>query len=314
MASAGQRLPLRRSPHTPSAAGLPSAHTLLLRRPADVARRQAPPHQLQSARATPNPLCRQQCRVRAPRRLVLLQHRVGRRHRSVPTRCRWCVCCVCACVRACVRACALGVTPPPFLADVTYGLANFVAAEEFSRFRGFWWSACSSYVLVERADNSNLQQLYISDPSSPQKQPVVHRYPTAGTANPVLSYFIVRVAAEAPARVAVVWDAVGFEYVVTASFSSRGPLLTVMNRSQTKQQVRATALSAPLPRLAPRHAPSTCCRCCSPTPPPAPPQSFMRALTRAGWSGYQACPPSPLMVICSCIATTFRRIPGVSAR
>ena len=130
--------------------------------------------------------------------------------------------------------------PLPSCADVTYGLANFVAAEEFDRFRGFWWSPCSSYVLVERADNSNLQKWYISDPSSPEKPPSVHRYPRAGTANPVLAYFIVRVGDPAAQHIPVVWDAAAFEYVVTASCSPRGPLLTVMNRSQTRQQALRT--------------------------------------------------------------------------
>jgi dipeptidyl-peptidase-4 len=124
-----------------------------------------------------------------------------------------------------------------FFADVTYGLANFVAAEEFNRFRGFWWSPCSAYLMVERADNSSLQKWYISDPSSPHKQPSVHRYPAAGTANPALSYSIIRVSSEVPSHVPVVWDSATFEYVVTASFGSRGPLLTVMSRCQTKQLV-----------------------------------------------------------------------------
>jgi dipeptidyl-peptidase-4 len=92
-------------------------------------------------------------------------------------------------------------------------------------------------VLVERADNSSLQKWYISDPSSPHKQPTVHRYPAAGTANPLVSYSVVLIAADTPAHVPVMWDAAAFEYVVTASFSAKGPLLTVMNRSQTKQQV-----------------------------------------------------------------------------
>ena len=95
---------------------------------------------------------------------------------------------------------------------------------------------------MERADNSNLQKWYISDPSSPDKQPSVHRYPRAGTANPVLAYSIIRVGDTAAQQIPVIWDAVSFEYVVTASCSPRGPLLTVMNRSQTKQQALRTPL------------------------------------------------------------------------
>src|ERR1022692_1602978 len=37
--------------------------------------------------------------------------------------------------------------------DVTFGLAEFVAAEEMGRMRGFWWAPDGSALLVARVDN-----------------------------------------------------------------------------------------------------------------------------------------------------------------
>ncbi|WP_146058712.1 DPP IV N-terminal domain-containing protein, partial [Streptomyces sp. FM008] len=42
----------------------------------------------------------------------------------------------------------------PEAESVTYGLAEFAAAEEMDRSRGFWWAPDSSALLVERADDA----------------------------------------------------------------------------------------------------------------------------------------------------------------
>jgi len=129
--------------------------------------------------------------------------------------------------------------------DVTYGLAEFVAAEEMDRSEGYWWAPDGTALLVARVDNGAVQWRYISDPSTPSAPPVPVRYPAAGTPNADVALEIARVddvtAAEpgaAGARpIPVSWDRSEFEYLVTADWSSHGLLIVVESRDQGRLQL-----------------------------------------------------------------------------
>jgi dipeptidyl-peptidase 4 len=123
----------------------------------------------------------------------------------------------------------------PDSATVSYGIANFVAAEELARHRGHWWSPESDAVLVERVDNAPVQTWWIGDPANPDAAPTEHRYPQAGTANPDVSLLILGLDGQ---QTDVQWDRSGFEYLVTAGWQGEHePLITVMSRDQRHQQV-----------------------------------------------------------------------------
>ncbi|MDX6366510.1 MAG: dipeptidyl-peptidase 4, partial [Nocardioidaceae bacterium] len=61
--------------------------------------------------------------------------------------------------------------------EVAWGLAEFVAAEELDRGRGFWWAPDGESLLVERYDLSPVQVWHISEPAYPEREPVRVRYP-----------------------------------------------------------------------------------------------------------------------------------------
>jgi len=67
--------------------------------------------------------------------------------------------------------------------DVSYGRAEFVAAEEMGRSRGYWWSPESDRLLVTTVDESPVNQWWISDPAQPATAPTAIRYPAAGSSN-----------------------------------------------------------------------------------------------------------------------------------
>lgn len=118
---------------------------------------------------------------------------------------------------------------------ITYGLADFIAAEELERFRGHWWSPDSDAVLMERVDVSPVPHWWISDPAKPGNEPTAHRYPAAGTTNAELGLVLVRLDGT---RTEITWDRGRFEYLVTVGWQSgHAPLLTVMSRDQRHQQV-----------------------------------------------------------------------------
>ena len=73
---------------------------------------------------------------------------------------------------------------------MTYGLAEFVAAEEMGRTRGYWWSPDGGALLVARVDVAPVGRWYIADPANPDRRPREVAYPAAGTANADVSLWL----------------------------------------------------------------------------------------------------------------------------
>ncbi|MCX4488771.1 prolyl oligopeptidase family serine peptidase [Streptomyces anulatus] len=125
----------------------------------------------------------------------------------------------------------------PENSHVTYGLAEFIAAEELHRFRGFWWSPESDRLLVARADDSPVQRWYIADPAHPERKPAEIAYPAAGTPNAEVRLFVMDLEG---GRREVVWDRAAFPYLARVHWSSAGaPLLLVQARDQRSQRYLA---------------------------------------------------------------------------
>jgi dipeptidyl-peptidase-4 len=116
---------------------------------------------------------------------------------------------------------------------VTYGLAEFIAAEEMGRSRGFWWSPDSDRLLVARADDAPVRRWWISDPAHPEREPQQVAYPAAGTDNADVRLFVFGLDG---ARTEVVWDRARYPYLARVHWSSAGaPLVLVQARDQTSQ-------------------------------------------------------------------------------
>ncbi|WP_405503211.1 prolyl oligopeptidase family serine peptidase [Streptomyces anulatus] len=125
----------------------------------------------------------------------------------------------------------------PENSHVTYGLAEFIAAEELHRYRGFWWSPESDRLLVARADDSPVQRWYIADPAHPERKPAEIAYPAAGTPNAEVRLFVMDLEGD---RREVVWDRAAFPYLAQVHWSSAGaPLLLVQARDQRSQRYLA---------------------------------------------------------------------------
>ncbi|MEV6312697.1 prolyl oligopeptidase family serine peptidase [Streptomyces sp. NPDC051840] len=116
---------------------------------------------------------------------------------------------------------------------VSYGLAEFLAAEEMSRYRGFWWSPESDRLMVARVDDSAVQRWWIADPAQPGNRPAEVGYPAAGTANAEVRLFVTDLDGT---RTEVVWDRGRFPYLARVHWSSNGaPLILVQARDQRSQ-------------------------------------------------------------------------------
>ena len=127
----------------------------------------------------------------------------------------------------------------PEAENVTYGLAEFVAAEEMYRTRGFWWSPDGRRLLVARVDTTPVARWHLSDPAHPDRPPVEVAYPRAGTANADVSVVLAGLDGSlAP----VAWDSSDAPYLTSAHWSRGGPaLLQVASRDQRTMRVLAVA-------------------------------------------------------------------------
>ncbi|MEU6574390.1 prolyl oligopeptidase family serine peptidase [Streptomyces sp. NPDC046805] len=116
---------------------------------------------------------------------------------------------------------------------VSYGLAEFIAAEEMGRSRGYWWAPESDRLLVARVDDTPVQRWWIADPARPEREPEHVAYPAAGTPNADVRLFVIGLDG---ARTEVVWDRERYPYLAHVHWSEAGaPLLLVQARDQRSQ-------------------------------------------------------------------------------
>ncbi|MEX2549440.1 MAG: prolyl oligopeptidase family serine peptidase [Nitriliruptoraceae bacterium] len=119
--------------------------------------------------------------------------------------------------------------------EVSWGRAEFIAAEEMGRHRGFWWSGDSTRLAVTRVDERGVPRWTIADPARPSAPATEHRYPAAGTANAAVSLWVVEV--DTGRRIEVRWDRANGEYLAHVGWG-RDPLtLLVQPRDQRSAHV-----------------------------------------------------------------------------
>lgn len=119
---------------------------------------------------------------------------------------------------------------------VTWGLADFVHAEELGRDRAYWWAPTSDSLLVTRTDESLVQQWHISDPANPDHPPAQVRYPVAGSVNPTTQLWQIRLDDDRT----LIWDGVDGDYLVDVQWrAGHGALISTLSRDQRDLRVHA---------------------------------------------------------------------------
>jgi dipeptidyl-peptidase-4 len=119
--------------------------------------------------------------------------------------------------------------------DVYWGQAEFVAAEEMERQRGYWWSPEGERIAVARVDDRPVRIWHIASPIDPEAAPRTVRYAQAGTDNSIVTLAIVDLDG---GRVDVAWDRDALPYLVTVDWGKNGPLtLLVESRDQRTMKI-----------------------------------------------------------------------------
>jgi dipeptidyl-peptidase 4 len=118
--------------------------------------------------------------------------------------------------------------------SITWGSADFVAAEEMQRFRGFWWSPDGASLAVARVDTTPVQRWHIGDPAQPDRPPTEVAYPAAGTPNADVTLHVIDLDGNV---VDVEWDRGQFPYLVDVQWTGQGLLITTQRRDQRMVEV-----------------------------------------------------------------------------
>jgi dipeptidyl-peptidase 4 len=132
---------------------------------------------------------------------------------------------------------------------VTFGLAEFIAAEEMGRARGYWWSPDGTRLLIARVDESPVVRWHIADPANPERVPAATAYPAAGTPNAEVCLVIAPADSPAPGTETTEpagWDRKELPYLVDASWD--GDLLLVAQSRDQKTMRLVNGISGELIR------------------------------------------------------------------
>jgi dipeptidyl-peptidase 4 len=118
----------------------------------------------------------------------------------------------------------------PDAPDTSWGLAEFVAAEEMGRNRGHWWSPDGSKLAATHVDERDVSIRYLSDPTDPAAEPRAIRYPEAGSNDAVVTLWVFDV--ESGERVEVRWDLEAYPYLARVTWDHEPLTLLVQTRDQ----------------------------------------------------------------------------------
>lgn len=118
---------------------------------------------------------------------------------------------------------------------ISWGKAEFIAAEEMSRTRGFWWSPNGQQLLATRVDEAAVTLLNIADPANPKHAPQQIRYPFAGEQNANVNLSLIN--RHNPSHLKRInWSADGkYEYLADVYWAEGNPPLVVRQTRDQKE-------------------------------------------------------------------------------
>ena len=114
---------------------------------------------------------------------------------------------------------------------ITWGSAEFIAAEEMGRMRGYWWSPDSQFIAACRVDVSLIPVWHIADPAHPERPATEHRYPAAGSPNAVVSLHLLHATTGECIDVSLDGE---WEYLNSVSWTTGGLIAQTQTRDQRR--------------------------------------------------------------------------------
>ncbi len=118
---------------------------------------------------------------------------------------------------------------------ISFATAEFIAQEEMSRFRGYWFSPDSTLIAYQQTDTAGMETFHIADPVNPAKEPDTWPYPRPGKKNADVKLFIQPVSGGTPLHVA--WDAHKYPYLANVSWQDGAPLTILVQSRDQREHV-----------------------------------------------------------------------------
>ncbi|MAP95931.1 MAG: S9 family peptidase [Ponticaulis sp.] len=119
---------------------------------------------------------------------------------------------------------------------ISYGVAEFVAQEEMSRYTGYWWSPDESYVAYTKVDESTVDIIERFDIAADKTTVIDQRYPRAGRPNAIVDLFVRDMATGEATEVTwrrEDWGPATDQYLARVNWVGDTMVVQAVNRDQT---------------------------------------------------------------------------------
>ena len=120
---------------------------------------------------------------------------------------------------------------------ISYGVAEFVAQEEMSRYTGYWWSPDEGYIAFTKVDESTVDIIERFDIKAEETTVIDQRYPRAGTPNALVELFVYNLESGEDARLTSVGPDT---YLARVNWAGSSLWFQTVNRDQTEIRYNRT--------------------------------------------------------------------------
>lgn len=119
---------------------------------------------------------------------------------------------------------------------ISYGVAEFVAQEEMSRYTGYWWSQNDRYLAYTRVDESTVDVIPRNEIAADKTSVELQRYPRAGRPNAIVDLFVLDLETNQNWQVdwrQSDWGSPTDQYLNRVDWDGGYLIIQAMNRDQT---------------------------------------------------------------------------------
>ncbi|WP_233350349.1 S9 family peptidase [Henriciella barbarensis] len=120
---------------------------------------------------------------------------------------------------------------------IAYGVAEFVAQEEMSRYTGYWWSPDERQIAFTKVDESTVDIIERFDIKAEETTVIDQRYPRAGTPNALVELFVHDLKSGEDARLTSVGPDT---YLARVNWAGSSLWFQTVNRDQTEIRYNRT--------------------------------------------------------------------------
>jgi dipeptidyl-peptidase 4 len=120
---------------------------------------------------------------------------------------------------------------------ISYGVAEFVAQEEMSRYTGYWWSPDERHIAFTKVDESTVDIIERFDIKAEETTVIDQRYPRAGTPNALVELFVHDLKSGEDARLTSVGPDT---YLARVNWAGSSLWFQTVNRDQTEIRYNRT--------------------------------------------------------------------------